>query len=1301
MRKLLAAALVLAQLATTLASIEPHPIGSTAAASPRAAALSAGRRAAAAAAAALSASPTAKRPVDYVVSFKIDQSDIDSHESAIAAAQSARAASASASAAPRTPSAVRAEARLRAQSAVKERVLASGAAAAQGGTRLARDFRRLPVSLVSVDTPEALEALRSDPSVLSVEPRRQYTVQGRDLGLGLSRRGRQLLIAESLPLIDQPAAAAAGFTGQGCNVAVLDTGANWRHKHLGSCTAVGTPAATCRVMFAADFPLGQYDDGELDDMDHGSNVAAVIAQAAPGVNIIALDVFRKFNDGPGTEDYWGADDADLLAAVSWILENKESKKICVINMSLGASCMEGSEYVPCGPCPGHALAVAIQTARDAGVLTAAASGNDMFTTGLASPACAPAAVSVGAVYDAPHVGISWGNPPDDCTDANIVTDQIACFSNSASFLTVLAPGALIWAGGTQLGGTSQATPHVAATLAVLRAAAPTATNEEIIDALSTTGKEITDPRNGVKTRRISMMAALTKLLGGNGGGTPGGTVQINGGAAWAASQAVTLSVNATGGATQMCVASEATAACAPYEAVSASKAWQLPAGDGAKSVFVYFKNVLGAVSPSPATATITLDATAPSGEALSIDGGAQSTSSPQVTLAISGTDNNPAGLQMCLSNAQTTAAGCTPYEAFAATKAHTLSAGAGSKTVFLWLRDAAGNAASAQAQITLLVVPSGTVAINGGAAWTNTPSVTLNITAGEGATEACVANTAVGAADCSPYEAAAVSKAWQLPAGDGEKGVFVYFKNAAGETGGPATATIKLDATAPAEASLAINGGAEWATATGATLTIGGSDNNPAGLQMCLSNAQTTAEACSPYEAFAASKQWQLPAGEGDRTVFLWLRDAAGNSVGASASIKLDTQAPRSVGVSINDGAAETASLDVSVAITASDFSGVASMCIKAAAGARCGEGDFVAFASPAAVALPAGAMGARFVYVTLRDARGNTMSSAASDQITYNDPTVPSDVSVSIANANSGGWVTSRDVRIAVSGAGAASVTQICVREDASACTTFSPFTNPMPYLLTSPTDGQQTLYVTLRGGAASGAASAAQSGAGLPVSVPMSVDLNPPTDARISVSGGSGVAAGPYLSLAVAATDVSGVKEVCITDEPGATAASCQPWRPYSTAQSFTLASAEGTSKVLAFFRDGNDHVSSGVAANVTIDKSKPKAKKRDMDLKATASSSSITLTWSKDGATDDVSNVASFFVLYRANYTPNSCKSKRKRTKVVNASIGADGTVTAVVKGLKPGKRYGFRCCAVDAAGNVGGGVTQHARTQRGGR
>ena len=95
-----------------------------------------------------------------------------------------------------------------------------------------------------------------------------------------------------------------------------------------------------------------------------------------------------------------------------------------------------------------------------------------------------------------------------CSDAVTAADQVTCFSNSASFLSLLAPGALITAAGATYAGTSQAAPHVSGAVAVLRAAYPSESLATTLNRLSTRGVNITDPRNSLVKPRIDLLAAL-------------------------------------------------------------------------------------------------------------------------------------------------------------------------------------------------------------------------------------------------------------------------------------------------------------------------------------------------------------------------------------------------------------------------------------------------------------------------------------------------------------------------------------------------------------------------------------------------------------------------------------------------------------------------------------------------------------------------------------------------------------------------------------------------------------------------
>jgi subtilisin family serine protease len=111
---------------------------------------------------------------------------------------------------------------------------------------------------------------------------------------------------------------------------------------------------------------------------------------------------------------------------------------------------------------------------------------------------------VGAVYDANVGRRAW----TACTDDTTAADKVTCFSNSASFLTMLAPGALITAAGSTYGGTSQAAPHVAGAAAVLRAAFPGETLNQTVNRMTANGIQVTDQRNGIQKPRLNLLAAV-------------------------------------------------------------------------------------------------------------------------------------------------------------------------------------------------------------------------------------------------------------------------------------------------------------------------------------------------------------------------------------------------------------------------------------------------------------------------------------------------------------------------------------------------------------------------------------------------------------------------------------------------------------------------------------------------------------------------------------------------------------------------------------------------------------------------
>jgi hypothetical protein len=339
---------------------------------------------------------------------------------------------------------------------------------ADGDVETVREYSHLPMSFLRLRSRAALDRLLANPEVVGVYED--------------SRLRKQL--SESRLLVGQPAAAAAGHRGAGTTVAVLDGGVEYGRAAFGSCTSPGVPAS-CRVVAYQDFAD---PDNRLDDPDlHGTNVSGIVLGIAPDSRIAGLDVFN--NDSTNS--------SIVLAAINWILSNRATYNIVAMNLSLGGDTFDA-------PCTTGPYTTPFANARAAGVLPIVASGNDGELNRLATPSCAPGAVSVGAVYDS-----NFGNyPGSDCgSDPTTAADKVACFSNSASFLTLLAPGALITAAGVTQAGTSQASPHVAGAAAVLRASFPADSVDQTVARMTSTGTPVADARNGIIKPRVNLQAA--------------------------------------------------------------------------------------------------------------------------------------------------------------------------------------------------------------------------------------------------------------------------------------------------------------------------------------------------------------------------------------------------------------------------------------------------------------------------------------------------------------------------------------------------------------------------------------------------------------------------------------------------------------------------------------------------------------------------------------------------------------------------------------------------------------------------
>jgi uncharacterized repeat protein (TIGR01451 family) len=366
------------------------------------------------------------------------------------------------------------DARIVAARALRYRKTKADVAKALGGSGVSvvRDFPHLPLALWRLKSPGALARLKSQSAVLAVsDDRRVYAVS----------------TPTDLSLIEQPQANAAGAKGNGTTVEVIDAGIDLTNTAFGTCPEAG--AAGCKVVYDQI-----YYPTATTDVDHGTNVSGIVIEVAPGANIAMHNVFNGSS----------AATSDILTAIDWGYANQATYNIVAINMSLG----DGNEYTAtCNTISGDAnpFTSAVSLAAQAGIQAVAASGNNAYSGGINFPACTAGVDSVGAVYDSNVGSVTYGGSPPTCTDASSTADQVACFTDIASFLTILAPGVFVTAAGIELSGTSQATPHVSGAIAALRAAYPKEPLAQATTRMTSTGT--IDSRGGISIPRLNVYAA--------------------------------------------------------------------------------------------------------------------------------------------------------------------------------------------------------------------------------------------------------------------------------------------------------------------------------------------------------------------------------------------------------------------------------------------------------------------------------------------------------------------------------------------------------------------------------------------------------------------------------------------------------------------------------------------------------------------------------------------------------------------------------------------------------------------------
>ena len=290
---------------------------------------------------------------------------------------------------------------------------------------------------------------------------------------------------------------AAGYTGKGVGVALIDTGVT----RVPGLNAAGQVIDGPDLSFDSQYPALAH----LDAFGHGTHMASIIAGrdpitpttttngkcatclnkspysdttkfegVAPDATLISIKV--------GASD--GANDVSQIAAgIDWAVAHRNGPglNIRVINLSYGTNSRQPYQTDP--------IAFAAENAWRHGIVVVAAAGNDGDTTtvGMADPAYDPAILAVGA--DDPNGTLntsddtipSWADHGTAARPVDVVAPAVHVLGLRVpgSQIDVANPTAVVGTRFIRGSGTSQAAAVVSGTAALLAQKYPTATPDQI------------------------------------------------------------------------------------------------------------------------------------------------------------------------------------------------------------------------------------------------------------------------------------------------------------------------------------------------------------------------------------------------------------------------------------------------------------------------------------------------------------------------------------------------------------------------------------------------------------------------------------------------------------------------------------------------------------------------------------------------------------------------------------------------------------------------------------------------------
>ncbi len=383
----------------------------------------------------------------------------------------------------------------------------------------------------------------------------------------------------------------------------------------------------------------------------------------------------------------------------------------------------------------------------------------------------------------------------------------------------------------------------------------------------------------------------------------GGSILINGGTGAGHktnSTAVTINVTAYAsdaltGTSYMGFSDVAATPPTSWLPKAPSASYTIPSGDGLKTVYAWFRDLVGNVAASSSvSASITLDTSAPTGTA---------------TIAPNPTSNGTVTVSSSISGAQVMRfsnnnVAWSAWETYVATKSWDLTSATyggttanGTRSVYCQYSDnlstpAAGNITS-RSPSTLFdnTLPSATLSVNAGATYTNASTATLTISGSDNIYSSSQLQVRFSNNNSiwSAWQTYTTSLSWSLTSTsyggsttNGTKTVYMQIKDPVGNTRS-VTDSIVYDNVVPSAGTVSINSAAAYTN--NATVTVGfsvaPSDATSGIAQIRYSNNDS---AWSSWQTYVTTKSWGITSAtyggtttEGTKYVYLQVMDGAGN----------------------------------------------------------------------------------------------------------------------------------------------------------------------------------------------------------------------------------------------------------------------------------------------------------------------------------------------------------------------------------------------------------------------------------------